>query len=73
MIEDDYGIKRMGITKRNPQANMMIERIHQTVGNMIRIFEINKQGWSSSMCNVPYRDVTFLPPIFKTRVIHHDE
>ena len=39
MIEEDYGIVRKPITKRNPQANSMIERIHQTIGNMIRTFE----------------------------------
>ena len=42
MTEDDYEIKRTGITKRNPQANAMIKKIHQTVGSMIRTFEINK-------------------------------
>ena len=42
MIEEDYGIKRYPITKRNPQANAMIERIHQTVGNLIRTFEVNE-------------------------------
>jgi hypothetical protein len=39
MIENDYGIKRKGITVRNPQANAIIERIHQTIGNMIRTFQ----------------------------------
>ena len=43
MIQDDYGIKKRPITKRNPQANAIIERIHQTIGNMIRTFEITEQ------------------------------
>ena len=30
-IKDDYGIKMRPITKRNPQANSMIERSHQTI------------------------------------------
>ena len=36
MVVKDYGIKRKPITKRNPQANAVIERIHQTLGNIIR-------------------------------------
>jgi transposase InsO family protein len=38
MIENDYGIKRKGITVRNPQSNAILERVHQTIGNMIRTF-----------------------------------
>ena len=41
MIETDYGIKRKSITTRNPQANAIIERIHQTLGNMVRTFDLN--------------------------------
>ena len=40
MIQDDYGIKKKPITKRNPQANAIVERVHQTIGNMIRTFEV---------------------------------
>ena len=38
MIKDDYGITRKPITTRNPQANAILERVHQTIGNMIRTF-----------------------------------
>jgi hypothetical protein len=38
MIENDYGIKRRGTTVRNPQANAILERVHQTIGNIIRTF-----------------------------------
>ena len=67
MIEDDYGIKRTGITKRNPQANAMIKRIHQTVGNMLRTFKINKaeideeDTWSGILAAV----------MFATRATYH--
>ena len=44
MIENDYGIKRKGSTTRNPQANAIIERIHQTLGNIIRTFELHKSN-----------------------------
>ena len=40
MVANDYGIKRKGTTVRNPQANAIIERIHQTLGNIIRTFQI---------------------------------
>lgn len=42
MVREDYGIKRKGITTRNPQANAIIERAHQTIGNIIRTFEMYK-------------------------------
>ena len=40
MIEANYGIKIRRITKRNPQANAIVERAHQTIGNIIRNFSI---------------------------------
>jgi transposase InsO family protein len=40
MICNDYGIKSKPITKRNPQANAIIERVHQTIGNIIRTFQV---------------------------------
>ena len=43
MVQHDYGVKRKPITTRNPQANSIIERVHQTIGNIIRTFEMNKK------------------------------
>ena len=40
MIKNDYGITRRPITTRNPQANAIIERVHQTIGNILRTFNI---------------------------------
>ena len=40
MIHDDYSIKKKPITKRNPQENAIMERVHQKIGNMIRTFEV---------------------------------
>jgi transposase InsO family protein len=40
MIKKDYGIKGKPITVRNPQANAIVERIHQVIGNIIRTFEL---------------------------------
>ena len=42
MIQEDYGVKKKPISKRNPQANAIVERVHQTIGNMIRTFKIHK-------------------------------
>eukprot|EP00957_Ditylum_brightwellii_P124396 9480975-Ditylum_brightwellii.AAC.1 len=39
MILKDYGVKKKLITVRNPQVKSIIERVHQTLGNMIRSFE----------------------------------
>ena len=36
----DYGLKIKAITTRNPQANAIIERVHQTIGNIIRTFDV---------------------------------
>ena len=40
LLIEGYGIKRKPITTRNPQANSIVERIHQVIGNMIRTFEL---------------------------------
>ena len=40
MIQEEYGVKRKPIIKRNPQANAIVERVHQTIGNMLRTFEV---------------------------------
>jgi hypothetical protein len=40
MIKEDYGVKARPITVRNPQANAIVERIHQVIGNIIRTFEL---------------------------------
>ena len=40
----DYGVKKKPITTRNPQANAVVERIHQTIGNIIRTFEL-QDSW----------------------------
>ena len=40
MVQNDYGIKVKAITVRNPQANAIVERIHQVIDNMIRTFEL---------------------------------
>ena len=40
MIKEDYNINRKPIMVCNPQANAIVERVHQTIHNMIRTFKI---------------------------------
>ena len=42
MISDYYNRKLSRITTRNPQANSIVERMHQTIGNMICTFEYDE-------------------------------
>ena len=50
MHQNNYGQKRKPITTRNPQYNAIIEGIHQTIGNIIRTFDVsnivNNNPWS---------------------------
>ena len=39
MIRDDHGTAGNPITTRNPQANAIVERVHQVVGKIVRTFE----------------------------------
>ena len=51
MCQNGYGLKWKPITTSNPQSNAIIERIHQTVGNIVRTFDVsnivNNDPWSS--------------------------
>ena len=48
--QNDYGIKLKPITTSNPQSNVIIKRIHQTIGNIIHTFDVpnifNNNPWS---------------------------
>jgi len=59
MLHDKYGIKRKVITSRNPQANSMVERCHQTLANIIRVLGIRDRrdldddfGWDGILSAV---------------------
>jgi hypothetical protein len=45
MVSNDYGIERRGTTVRNSQANAVLEQIHQTIANIIRTFEMQKDPY----------------------------
>ena len=36
----DYGVKKKPITTRNPQANVIVERNHQVIANIICTFKL---------------------------------
>ena len=40
MILHDYGMKQKPITVRNPQANAIVECIHQVIANIVQTFEL---------------------------------
>ena len=40
LIQADYNIAVKPITSRNPQANSVLERFHQTIGNIIRTIKV---------------------------------
>ena len=37
-MANDYGIPCNLISVRNPQANAIVERVHETIGNIVRTF-----------------------------------
>ena len=40
MIINDFSITVKLITSRNPQAHAILERVHQTIGNILRTFKV---------------------------------
>ena len=66
MCHNDYGLKRKPITTRNPHTNAIIERIHQTIGNIIRTFEVSK-----SVNNDPWSGILAAPIFFRPRNLSH--
>jgi len=67
VLTRDYGIQVNRITTRNPQANSIVERVHQTIGNMIRTCFVDDPELDESN---PY--VGLLSAVaFATRVTFH--
>eukprot|EP00957_Ditylum_brightwellii_P158783 12086252-Ditylum_brightwellii.AAC.1 len=60
LIWDDYGIKCKPITTRNPQANSIVERAHQTIGNLLCTFKPSsakldpKDPWSGILSAIMF-------------------
>ena len=60
MIINDYGITVKPITSRNPQANAILERVHQTIGNILRTFKVqnmvldDKNPWDGILASTMF-------------------
>ena len=58
MCQNDYGLKRKPITTRNPKSNAIIKRIHKTIGNIIRTFDVstivNNDPWSGILAAIRF-------------------
>ena len=61
MIAEEYGIEKRAIFPRNPQANSILERIHQVIGNMIKTFKIydrkeleEQDPWSGILSSIMF-------------------
>ena len=61
MLQEDYLVIPRPISKRNPQANSIVERVHQTIGNMLRTFSIQsntgldeEDPWSGILAAVAF-------------------
>ena len=48
-----YGVEKKPITARNPQVNAIIERVHQTSGQMIRTMEVQ----NTDNINGPFKGI----------------
>ena len=49
-----YGIQSRMITVENPQANGVLERVHQTISNMIRTKRMENQPWTEILPSVAF-------------------
>jgi hypothetical protein len=66
MVKNDCGLKLEPVTtNRNPQANAIVKRVHQTIGNIIQSF--NVQAMDS---NDPWTG-TLAAAVFAARATHH--
>ena len=60
MIINDYSIMVKPITSRNPQANEILERVHQTIGNILRTFKAqnmvldNENPWDGILASTMF-------------------
>ena len=65
MCKNEYGLKSKPTTTRNTESNAIIKRIHQTIGNIIRIFEV-----SNTVNNDPWSGI-LSATMFSVRATYH--
>ena len=54
MIINDYGIMVKLIIPRNPQANSILERVHQIIGNILRTFKVQNMVLNDKIHGTEY-------------------
>ena len=65
MCQHEYCLKRKPITTKNHQFNEIIKRIHQTIGNIIRTFDV-----SNTVNNDPWSGI-LAATMFAVRATYH--
>ena len=68
MISEDYGIEQRLMMVRNQQANSILERIHQTMGNILRTFSLYNKD---DLVVIDPWDGIFAPTMFVLRATFH--
>ena len=60
MMANDYRLQCNSISVRNPQTNAIVERAHQTIGNVIRTIKIqemffdNENPWEETLLSTMF-------------------
>ena len=67
MIQADYGVTVRPITSRQPQAYSILESFHQTIGSIIRPFNVKEMVLNDKKSC----DVNFASTIFALRATVH--
>ena len=65
MCQNKYGLKSKPITTRNPKSNAIIKQIHQTIGNIIRTFDV------SNIVKIDQRSGIIAATMFAVRATYH--
>jgi hypothetical protein len=65
MFKDNYALKIKAIMTQDPQANAIIERVHQTIGIIIRTFDIQTMD-----SNDPWAGI-LIATVFAVRAKYH--
>lgn len=51
---ESYGVKPRPTTVKNPQANSVLERIHQVLGDMVRTSDLDANAWEQVLPSVAF-------------------
>ena len=68
MIINNYGITVKPITSRNPQANAILEKVHQTIGNILHTVKVqnmvldHKNPWDGILTSTMFALSATAPP-----------